>query len=233
MEMEDIEIQVWTEEQKKSRWEELLDAWFNFCKYEPMNAAITHLLDEGPNKTSLGLVLRDMMQFDDTPLIVAWDKVNKRVAGWLYAVSEHVGKTEESDEALYSFSRYDFDPDTLHGLKTMIKFLVDLAKKADILNKFGVDKLVAIQVTTVCPEYKKRGIANTMTAKFLEVAKGLGFSVVRAESTSAYTQHNKIKTFQFEKVLEVAYADGYATFSDMPEDIKDSHKTATILVKKI
>lgn len=98
---------------------------------------------------------------------------------------------------------------------------------------FRIDRAVSIQVTSVLPEYKKRGIANKMTAKFLEVAKELGFPIVTSESTSAYTQHNKMKSFQFEKVVEVSYADHYSTFPDMPEEMKSLHKTAAILVKKL
>ena len=90
-----------------------------------------------------------------------------------------------------------------------------------------------IQVTSVTPEYTRRGLANKMTAQVLETAKEIGYTIVVSLSTSAYTQRNKINTFHFEKLLEVSIADNYANYSQMSEELKKSHRTGTVLVKKL
>ena len=90
-----------------------------------------------------------------------------------------------------------------------------------------------IDVTTVIPEYTRRGLANQMTAKVLETAKERGFTIVMSESTSTYTQRNKINRFGFEVVLERNFSDSYANYSEMFEEMKKSHKSAAVLVKRL
>ena len=94
-----------------------------------------------------------------------------------------------------------------------------------------MDKVWVIDVTSVTPEYTKRGLANQMTAKVLQTAKERGFTIAMSESTSAYTQRNKINRFGFEIVLEKSFSDNYANYSDMTDEIKKSHQSAAVLVK--
>ena len=65
-------------EEKKTRWQELLQGWYEFWIHEPMNSGILGIL-EGNNKPKLEKLLGDMLCHDDTPCIVAYDKVNKKV----------------------------------------------------------------------------------------------------------------------------------------------------------
>lgn len=96
-----------------------------------------------------------------------------------------------------------------------------------------MDEVWVIQITSVCPEYTRRGLANAMTERVLVVAKELGFTIVMSESSSTYTQRNKIKNFQFEKIMESSFADNYASYSEMPEEIKKSHNASAVLIKKL
>lgn len=72
-----------------------------------------------------------------------------------------------------------------------------------------------------------------MTARTIEAAKEGGFPLIMSESSSAYTQRNKINKFQFEKVVEITYEGNYENYSEMPAEIKESHKTSAVLVKRL
>lgn len=72
-----------------------------------------------------------------------------------------------------------------------------------------------------------------MTAQVLQTAKERGFKVVMSESTSAYTQHNKINRFGFEVVAEMSFDEYYATYSEAGDDFRNVHKSATALVKTL
>jgi len=57
----------------------LVDIWYHFWQYEPINSAILNIL-EGDNREFIGYVFRDMLGYDSTPCVVAWDTVKNKVS---------------------------------------------------------------------------------------------------------------------------------------------------------
>lgn len=98
---------------------------------------------------------------------------------------------------------------------------------------YSANKMLYIMITSVRPQYTRRGLANLMTGKMLDVARDCRCSIVTAVSTSTYTQRNKINRFQFEKVLEMDFENNYLNFSSMPEAVRKAHDKAYLLVKRL
>lgn len=56
----------------------------------------------------------------------------------MFSITEHADECrDETQKALYGFSKYNFDPDTLKKLVTMVEFLEELVNKGDIFNRYG------------------------------------------------------------------------------------------------
>ena len=55
-----------------------MDPWLEFFKNEPMNTAVEAFRTTEGQRSLEGL-LNDVVNFDDTPCIVAWDNVNNKV----------------------------------------------------------------------------------------------------------------------------------------------------------
>ena len=100
------------------------------------------------------------------------------------------------------------------------------------MNFNRVDKVLLIHITSVCPEYMRRGLANRMTDVVLKEAKNRGYKLVASESTSNYTQRSKIKNFGFENIFELSFENNLATAAEIPEDWK-SHTKGCVLVKRL
>ena len=92
--------------------------------------------------------------------------------------------------------------------------------------------MLLIHITSVCPEYTRRGLANRMTDVVLKEAKNRGYKLVVSESTSNYTQRSKIKNFGFENVFELHFNNDLTTATDIPEELR-SHTKGCLLVKRL
>jgi len=98
---------------------------------------------------------------------------------------------------------------------------------------YRVEKIWLIEITTVHQDYTRRGIANAMTAKLLTVARDMKLLLVVSESTSKFTQQSKTRHFNFETVCESVYANDYAHYDAMPEEMKKTHLSAFLLAKQL
>lgn len=96
-----------------------------------------------------------------------------------------------------------------------------------------VNRALLIQVTAVCPEYRRQGLSNRMTAGVLEMAADKQFRIVASESTSTYTKRTKTQRFQFEVVAQEKYAMNYANYHLMSDQVRESHQSAMLLVKRL
>ncbi|KAF6036944.1 Dat [Bugula neritina] len=233
--MENIEIQVWTANEKLNRWKELVDIWLNFRRYEPLSSGIMDL-EDAETREYAGYAFRDMLGYDSTPCVVAWDTLNNKAAGFVFSITQYSPEAtpfELQSRCLRSFDKYPFGEGVLEKLSGVATFLHELFNKADVFSKLSVDKVFMIHVTSVLQEYTRRGLANEMTKKVLEVAKEAGFEYAVSESTSSYTQHNKIKRFGFEKIFEIDFESNYANYDMMPQSLKETHKSAAVLVKRL
>lgn len=72
-----------------------------------------------------------------------------------------------------------------------------------------------------------------MTEVLLEEAKKRGYPLVMSESTSAFTQRNKMQKFGFEPVMEFDFAKYFASFSSLSEEVKKNHHKAIVLAKRL
>ncbi|KAF6023537.1 hypothetical protein EB796_018134 [Bugula neritina] len=233
--MESIEIQVWPFSEKTSRWKELVDIWYHFWQYEPINSAILNIL-EGDNREFIGYVFRDMLSYDSTPCVVAWDTVKNKAVGFVFSMVQYTPETLPADlkgKELLDFGKYPFKPDVLQKLGDIGNFLDKVFTESNLFTHLSVDKVFMIHVTSVLQEYTRRGLANEMTKKVLEVAREAGFEYAVSESTSSYTQHNKIKRFGFEKIFEIDFENNYANYDSMPAFIRESHKAVAVLTKRL
>ena len=89
-----------------------------------------------------------------------------------------------------------------------------------------------LQIASVSPTYTKRGLACRMAEKCIEVARGLNYTVILTEFTSAYSQRIGAK-LKFEKLFDVDYENNYPIYSELAESVRAVHKNVSVMVKKL
>ncbi|XP_067930230.1 arylalkylamine N-acetyltransferase-like 2 [Watersipora subatra] len=241
--MEDIELQIWHEE-KRTRWRELLGPWYNFWHFGTLTTGAMAGENLEEHRKSLDGVFYDHMTYNDLPLIVAWDKKAKKVAGFLFSTSRTVEKTNRKAvipthedpkkpvKDLRNFKKHFSNNHIVKKLEEMDYFLRQLHKEGDAFQRYGVDKVWVISLLSVIPEYTKRGLGSKMSAMVLPLAKELGYTVMISEVTSYYTQRILLEKFQFETILELPFSD-YSNYSGVPENVKNTHVNALLVAKKL
>ena len=71
-----------------------------------------------------------------------------------------------------------------------------------------------------------------MAEKCIEVARGLNYTVILTEFTSAYSQRIGAK-LKFEKLFDVDYENNYPNYSELAESVRAVHKNVSVMVKKL
>lgn len=92
---------------------------------------------------------------------------------------------------------------------------------------------MVIDMTSVCKEYTRKGLAHKMTEFLLAEAKRRQFPLVVSESTSAYTRKNKVSKFGFALVKVFEFTKYFESFSSMSDEMKAVHSKAYVLAKRL
>ncbi|XP_067951636.1 arylalkylamine N-acetyltransferase-like 2 [Watersipora subatra] len=230
-----IDIQIWDEE-RKTRWRELLPLWHSFWDGEPISSGVWSTAEDyTQGRTNL---VYDRVVNGTLPIVVAYDTEKAKVAGFLWSCfiySEDKKKkgSEKSNNGSFKFETYGFPKETLTRLTALREFMDKLTTMADVFNKFSVDEAWGLHTLSVSPDYGKKGIGTQLLAKGLELAKESGVTLVTAEATNRNSLHMLKKYFNFETVLELSYAEHYGNYCYIPDDVKQLQPSASALVKRM
>lgn len=72
-----------------------------------------------------------------------------------------------------------------------------------------------------------------MTEAVIEEARRTGFPLIASESTSAFTQKNKIEKFGFKPLMEFDFTKCFKSYHCMSEEMRKVHNKAVVLVKEL
>ncbi|WAR26696.1 DNAT-like protein [Mya arenaria] len=98
----------------------------------------------------------------------------------------------------------DFSRMESKHVKDLFVFVTHRDKEIDIFNRYGVDEIFHFFCLGVRKEYRHHGLGDHLLTAALEMAKELGFTVVKGEGTGNFSQHIYEK-HGFETILNVTY----------------------------
>ncbi|KAJ9600409.1 hypothetical protein L9F63_009297, partial [Diploptera punctata] len=69
----------------------------------------------------------------------------------------------------------------------LLRFWAYLDRESELWNQYGVSRIFEIRILATDQRYRGRGLATSLVAKSLSLAKELGFPLVRMDCTSYYS----------------------------------------------
>ena len=85
---------------------------------------------------------------------------------------------------------------------------------------------------SVRSDYGGKGLGKRLVERSLQVAKEMGFGVVKSDLGSSFSRKICEKC-GFEPVFEIRYADEFPLYDKMDESAKQLHPTCTTMLKRI
>ena len=95
---------------------------------------------------------------------------------------------------------------------------------------YRVTKLWKILIIAVDADYARRGIATALLNRSLDLARELHIPLAVSNFSSLFTQRIAIR-LGFETVYEGVYSEKYALYHQIPETIKNTHKSCLAMAK--
>ncbi|XP_046748934.1 arylalkylamine N-acetyltransferase 1-like isoform X1 [Diprion similis] len=192
-----------------------------FFRDEPLNHSI-RLIPDGENSTCVELEDYSMSSIDDNLSMMAVSASGEIIGVLLNGVMEP--PTEGEPEYVTNCENPKF--------KKILKLLCHVDKKAGLAKKFPDQRVLELRIISVDGTWRGRGVAKALVERTENLAKDLGFDVLRCDCSSFYSG----KLCQ-RLGFETTYALPYAEYVD--EDGKpiftpsDPHAGIVTYVKKI
>ena len=116
--------------------------------------------------------------------------------------------------------------------QSLLRFWAFLDRESALWNQYGVFRIFEIRILATDQRYRGRRIATALTHKSVELAKELGFPLVRMDCTSHYSALTA-KRLGMEIAYSLKYSD-YLTRNGRPLfDTRAPHNSATVYVQNI
>ena len=124
----------------------------------------------------------------------------------------------------------DTDSITYQPLRDLFKFLEHRDDELDFFNRFGTNEAMHFFSAGVHKDFRQQGVGTRLLEACAWMTKELGFTVIKGEATSIYTQI-VCKKGGFDFVLEMPY-DSYI-YNGEPLRNKTGPHTKTVLVARV
>nr|XP_022920579.1 dopamine N-acetyltransferase-like [Onthophagus taurus] len=161
----------------ESRYEEVIEYLREAFPDEPLNVAIGLCQKGVPCEL---LESQDLQTLRDGLSVMVIDKTTGEIAGVALNGISRKGDVETAMEAMK-----DIDSIEYHHI---FELLFGLNKKADLFNKYKVDKIFELRILSVDGKYRGRGIAKELFQRSEIVAEESGFKLIKVDATSFFTQ---------------------------------------------
>ncbi|XP_045480542.1 arylalkylamine N-acetyltransferase 1-like [Harmonia axyridis] len=203
----------------ESRYDEVLNYLRNHFHDEPLNVAVG-LFKKG--QTCQLLENYDMDTMRDGYSIIAIDPDTNKIAGAMLNAISSLGDPELELERMKCIDDIEFH--RLMGL------LLRHNSDAQLFRKYNVEKIFELRILSVDSDYRGRGLGQELVKRSEELAREHGFTVLKVDATSFFTQ-KILEKFGFETVKTVVYhdyrdADGKYIYNTPPP-----HDTYKIMTK--
>ncbi|XP_011299206.1 uncharacterized protein [Fopius arisanus] len=186
---------------------------FNFFADEPLNYGVRLCQKGEPHRELENHCLSTLKQGHSRMLVTD----DGTIAGLALNGTTKSGEREEAVRRLADLDDQKF--------KTIFGLLYQVNDKVDLFKKYNTDELFECRILSIDEEFRGRGLANILMSDSVEVARKMGFKVMKADATSVYSQ----KVFEkhgFNTEAEIPY-------SEMDENIRppSPHRALKLMVK--
>ncbi|KAL3266544.1 hypothetical protein HHI36_010712 [Cryptolaemus montrouzieri] len=206
---------------QESRYNEILEYLKHHFHDEPLNVAVG-LFKKG--QTCERLEDYDLNTMKDGLSLVALDPETGRIAGAILNGISHRGDVEQELEKMKCIDDIKFH--RLMGLLFTHNADVELFKK------YHVEKIFELRILSVDADFRGKGLAQKLVEKSEELAKEQGFTLLKVDATSFYTQ--KIcEKFGFKTVKTIVYRDYKDADGRFIYETSPPHDTYKIMVKDL
>ncbi|PSN56371.1 hypothetical protein C0J52_13971 [Blattella germanica] len=114
----------------------------------------------------------------------------------------------------------------------LLRFWAYLDRESELWNQYGVSRIFEIRILATDKRFRGRGIATALAKNSLNLAKELGFPLVRMDCTNHYSSL-AAKRLGMDIAYSLKYSD-YLTNNGRPIfDTPSPHQSATIYVQNI
>lgn len=192
-----------------------------FFRDEPLNQSI-QLIPEGENSTCVELEEYSMSSIDDNLSLMAVSSTGA-IVGVLINGEMEPPKDDEP-EYITNCANPKF--------KKILKLLSHVDKEANLSKKFPDQRILELRIISVDGAWRGRGVARALVEKTENLAKDLGFHVLRSDCSSLYSG-KLCQRFGFGPTFELPY-ENYVDKDGKPV-FKPAHPHSAIVtyVKKL
>ncbi|XP_018319874.1 uncharacterized protein LOC108733274 [Agrilus planipennis] len=165
----------------------------------------------------------NLATMEDNMSIMAVDKCTNEIAG---VCLNGISRPSDSEVCRKRLEQGDIKYKLIFGL------LFDANQEANLFEKFKVDKIFELRVLCVAHNFRSRKIASELLIQSEAVAAKNGFSLLKIDATSFFTQKLATKMGYYE-VKSVAYNDFKDENGSQQYTTPAPHDTYKIMVKEI
>ncbi|XP_043285492.1 arylalkylamine N-acetyltransferase 1-like isoform X1 [Venturia canescens] len=167
-----------------------------FFRDEPLNHSI-ELIPEGEDSTCLELEEYSLSALMDNLSLMAVSS-NGSIIGVQLNGKMEAAPDEGEPEYITNCKNPKF--------RKILRLLHHVDKKVDIPSRYPKKKVLEIRIISVDSNWRGQGVAGALIEKTIEIARELGFHLIRSDCTSLFSG-KLCKRYGFEPVYELRYAD--------------------------
>ncbi|XP_044749553.1 arylalkylamine N-acetyltransferase-like 2 [Coccinella septempunctata] len=206
---------------EECRYNDVLEYLKNHFHDEPLNVAVG-LFKKG--QTCELLENYDLQTMKDGYSLVAIDPETGKIAGAMLNGISRRGDVEQDLEGMKSIDDIKFH--RLMGL------LFSHNAEARLFQRYNVEKIFELRILSVDSDHRGKGLGQTLVKKSEELARQHGFTLLKADATSFFTQ-KILEKFGFETVKTIVYRDYKDDDGKLIYDTPSPHTTYKIMVKDL